>query len=241
MPGTISIVRGFDCRNRDNHRFNPCRSIVAMQKSRLWSALLSGQANELESCLIEGADANEEMRGSLPLNAACDRQNVRIVDLLLKYGANPNARDDLGKSAMCCAVSMGNEELLRRLVEANGDPFATFECGNLIAVAVLWAGAEKMILHLVELGVDINAFNEDGFTALMLAIVNSDLSTVQALLDAGADVDLPDRCEGWTPLMHAFAHSKDAAAKLLMEAGARLDLKDKFGRTAEDIRGMGSV
>jgi ankyrin repeat protein len=42
---------------------------------------------------------------------------------------------------------------------------------------------------LLEQGVDVNARRDDGLTALMVAAGNGRHSIVEALLEAGADVD----------------------------------------------------
>ncbi|KIO01817.1 hypothetical protein M404DRAFT_1002774 [Pisolithus tinctorius Marx 270] len=43
------------------------------------------------------------------------------VDLLLKHGANPNLKDDVGLSPLHWAVVRGNRAILRRLVEIGAD------------------------------------------------------------------------------------------------------------------------
>jgi len=59
-------------------------------------------------------------------------------------------------------------------------------------------------------------------TALIAAVINSDLDMVQTLLDAGADkaINATDG-EGWTVLHYACAEGRDASvARLLIEQGA---------------------
>ncbi|KIO00062.1 hypothetical protein M404DRAFT_1004177 [Pisolithus tinctorius Marx 270] len=43
------------------------------------------------------------------------------VDLLLKHGANPDLKDDVGLSPLHWAVVRGNRAILRRLVEIGAD------------------------------------------------------------------------------------------------------------------------
>jgi ankyrin repeat protein len=69
-----------------------------------------------------------------------------------------------------------------------------------------------------------------GRTELHYAACNGDLAKTQALLAAGAQVDLPDD-NGWTPLHFAAqAHSVEVSEALLA-AGASVDPRDSHGNT----------
>ncbi len=69
------------------------------------------------------------------------------------------------------------------------------------------------------------------FSKFETAIRNTDLSTIQALIEAGADVNASD--DGMTPLMFASAaynYSPDIINSLVA-AGADVNAKDKDGNT----------
>jgi ankyrin repeat protein len=68
---------------------------------------------------------------------------------------------------------------------------------------------------------------------LQNAAQNGDVKGVQALVKAGADVNVADG-EGTTPLMSAAAAGRGAVVAVLADAGADLDLRDRLGRTALD-------
>ncbi len=60
-------------------------------------------------------------------------------------------------------------------------------CGNTpLKVSVVWGDVAATNL-LIKAGADVNAKNEDGFTALHHAAVRNSEQLVQLLLDAGAD------------------------------------------------------
>lgn len=105
--------------------------------------------------------------------------------------------------------------------------------------------------------VDLNASDEEGTPALIYAscfvswlcphirpnawegFTNRTMqqgheSTVQVLLDAGADVDKQDRNQ-WSALMWAMTNRHKGIAKLLLDNGASPEKKTSTGRTAFDF------
>jgi ankyrin repeat protein len=69
-----------------------------------------------------------------------------------------------------------------------------------------------------------------GRTELHYAACEGDVAKAQALLAAGAQVNLPDD-NGWTPLHFAAQAHSVAAADALLAAGASVDLRDSHGNT----------
>jgi ankyrin repeat protein len=80
-------------------------------------------------------------------------------------------------------------------------------------------------------GVDVNAKDKDGKTALMIAADLGPIDTVRALLEKGADANASDN-EGWTPLFWAAFSGHSDAALTLLEKGADVNAKGKGGWTA---------
>ena len=90
---------------------------------------------------------------------------------------------------------------------------------------------------LIERGADVNAKNEDGNTALLLAcgygIHRDEARTemVELLIEKGADIEAKDR-NGRTPLMIACQQGYTNVAKLLIEKGADIEARKGNGETA---------
>src|SRR5262249_48000808 len=61
---------------------------------------------------------------------------------------------------------------------------------------------------------------EEGYTALIAASESGDLESVQALLEAGADLHARSKC-GITPLRAAASAHKPEVVQVLLDAGAR--------------------
>src|SRR5215475_15837343 len=83
---------------------------------------------------------------------------------------------------------------------------------------------------LLETGVDVNAAQVDGTTALHWAAYNEDAATVALLLRARANVNAVNRY-GVPPLALACTNGNAAIVKLLLEAGADANATMKGGET----------
>lgn len=81
------------------------------------------------------------------------------------------------------------------------------------------------IAQLLQQGANANSVDMKGRPAIYWAIASGDKVSIEALIKAGADVNLPDFEGRWTPLMHAvYQASRDAKhapiVGLLIEKGA---------------------
>jgi ankyrin repeat protein len=72
---------------------------------------------------------------------------------------------------------------------------------------------------LLEAGADPNGRTQDTPAALLVASAEGQAAVVQALLDAGADVNMP--AGRWTALELASARGHDVVRQILLERGAR--------------------
>jgi len=204
----------------------------------LWSAVGWGSLDEVRALLDSGIDPNQKTKGLLPLVVAVRRHKPAVVDLLLLHGADPNLRDRADQNAVHCAVTVQDVDILHKLVAAGGDVFARFAPGNLIAVAVLWAGGESIIPTLVQFGVNVNEFNEDGMTPLMLAAANGAADAIPVLVSQGAALEIRDLVDGWTAYLHAVRYGTAAVEGLLLSLGANAAVVDKYGRNEDVVRDL---
>lgn len=63
---------------------------------------------------------NESDRGkATPLHRAVERGNIAIANILLVWGADPNAKDDLGFTPLHYAVALKNIEMTELLLKNN--------------------------------------------------------------------------------------------------------------------------
>jgi ankyrin repeat protein len=77
-------------------------------------------------------------------------------------------------------------------------------------------------------GVDVNALNQVGESALMMAALKGDLAGAQLLLEHGAKINHP----GWSPLHYAASGPEPELVQLLLDRGAEIDAASPNGSTA---------
>jgi uncharacterized protein len=154
--------------------------------------------------------------------------------------ATIDTRDPLAV-AVVEAIHSGDVETLKRLLRENpglatarlGDDDPEGMSRTLLHVATDWPGhfpnGAAAVAALVEAGADVNARfrgpHEE--TPLHWAASSDDVEVLDALLDAGADIEAPGAViAGGTPLRDAVAFGQWKAARRLVERGARTPLWD---------------
>lgn len=95
------------------------------------------------------------------------------------------------------------------------------------------AGDIEVLASLVARGVEVDARDERGSTALILAAYHGQADAVQALLAAGASPNLGDSARGNTPLMGAlFKGESESARRLLADPRTDVNARNAAGQTA---------
>lgn len=87
------------------------------------------------------------------------------------------------------------------------------------------------VKHHLNRGVDINARNPDGESALHVACAQMSHDVVVHLIDAGAAVNIQDNVEV-TPLMRAASRGFEVAVQALLDAGAEVNAVNHRGLNA---------
>lgn len=172
------------------------------------SALLSAQAPSV----IEAA-----RRG--------DREAVRA---LLKDGADVNAAEGDGTTALHWAARAGDAELVQMLMYAGANAKASTRLGAYTPLMMAaQAGHSAAVAALIAGGAEVAATSTTGTTPLMFAAQSGDTRTVTMLVEAGADVNAREKAMEQTPLMFAAAYNRVDVVKTLLARGADITATSK--------------
>jgi ankyrin repeat protein len=108
-----------------------------------------------------GADVNLSNRlGDPPLLDCVVLRNEPLVELLLRYGANPNVASDTLGPVLHAAAASGHAGVVRRLLCAGADPRARSEWGDTVFDAARHAHPDDrpaVLAVLAELGITPHA------------------------------------------------------------------------------------
>jgi ankyrin repeat protein len=187
-------------------------------------------------CLL--APAYGEGRGDNLLQAI-ERGDVDGVRKLLKQGADINAKDPSGATALMYASVYSTAECMRLLLDKGADPNGQSDTG---ATALMWgiADARKANL-LIEKGANVNARSKAGMTPLLLAAQKyGAVETVKLLLSKGADAKAVDGA-GASAVVHAAAGGDIDVVKALLAGGADSQSRRKVPDMALLDRGNAAV
>ncbi|MGE3888572.1 MAG: ankyrin repeat domain-containing protein, partial [Vicinamibacterales bacterium] len=140
---------------------------------------------------------------------------------LLKEGADVNAAQGDGTTALHWAAMKGDAEMVQMLVTAGGTLRATTRLGSYNPLYLAARGGHSAaVATLIAAGADVNAGSATGATPLMLAAAAGDTRTVTMLLEGGAAIDAKDTAKGETALMYAAAYNRAEVVRLLLQRGA---------------------
>lgn len=183
---------------------------IAMTKIRFWAVSL------VLFLLFSSAMAGQS---GAPLADAAEKKDRAKLSGLLKQGADVNASQADGMTALHWAVYHDDHETATLLIRAG----ANVKAANHYAVTPLSLactnGNAEMVELLLKAGADPNTTLHGGETALMTAARTGRTGPVKALLARGADVNAKER-KGQTALMWAAADGHADVVKLLLAAGA---------------------
>lgn len=209
----------------------------------------TGTVEALAEAVKAGADVNAPAQGLTPLmRAALDPSTAAAkAEILLKAGADPNARTDTGqRSVLHLAVFGGSLDLIKMLLAAGADLEALDDYGRTPLVQAcmsspLWPEGrqEELVRLLLDSGAEVNPPPTgipglDPELPLVWAAFDCGPEVVKMLLAAGCPVNGAGP-NGLTPLMTAAqGNFNPDTVTALLEAGADVTLRTTGDLTALD-------
>lgn len=166
-----------------------------------------------------------------PVADAAERDDAPRVRRLLEGGADVNAPQGDGMTALHWAAYNGNADIAVLVLEAGADPMAVTRIGAYTPLHLAaQAGSEAVVTALLAAGADPNARTVDvgGATPLHLAARAGDPGTVLALLQGGAEIDAREESWGQTPLIFAASANRLEAVRVLLTHGADYSITSRF-------------
>ena len=158
-----------------------------------------------------------------------EAENAAETKRLLRQGTRANCIHE-GPSSLDTAVSLGNETIVRYLLEAGADPLALKKGGSSPLQYTVGTGNEAVARLLLEAGADINVTDREGSTVLHRAAFIGHDELVQMFLKFGAD-QLAKNSYGRTALYEAIRNNQVTTACMLLDSGSDMSVKDDRGWT----------
>ena len=160
-----------------------------------------------------------------PLADAAKNNDLDRVRTLMTEGADVNAAQGDGMTALHWAAFHDNDEVADLLLAADADVSVQTRVG---ALTPLWFAATNgnadMVDWLLTTEADANVVTATGATALMAAAMTGSVETIDVLVERGAFVNSRETTNGQTALMFAAWENRPEAIAALVRHGAHVGL-----------------
>ena len=192
-------------------RFSPNPAASAFRRTVLAVVIVAVSAH---------SPAEAGRRGDSVVDAA-KAKDAAAVKALLKNGADVNAAQGDGMTALHWAASNGDAALTQMLLSAGANVRATTRLGGITPLLLASQnGHAAVVAALIAAGADSKSATSTGATALMLAARSGSTETVTRLIETGADINAKEKGFGQTALMVAAGLDRADVVTLLMQRGA---------------------
>lgn len=183
--------------------------------------------DDIKYLIEKGANVNaiDSSGYSVIMNIESHNFSLEIFEYLISKGADVKYKSKKGVTVLMAFIN--KKKFLRDRV--NIVPSYNLKCVLIPEEKYLYEATLSATKLLIDKGLDINAKDFEGKTALMYADNENSIEKVEALYELGANLNAQDNL-GKSVLMHLI---KDIEiVKYLINAGADILAKDKENRTA---------
>ncbi|KAE8441914.1 hypothetical protein EG329_004172 [Mollisiaceae sp. DMI_Dod_QoI] len=174
-----------------------------------------GRHEEAAKLIRSGASCTISWQDNrVALHFAAQQGALEFVRLLLDHKSPVNLQDTNGSTALAYALQGGHLDVVRLLLDHSANIFQCASTPPLILAAE--GGNVDCVLLLLEKGLDVNATDHEGNSALhrLCNAEKENVAMVKGLLDHGAQPNLED-AEEMTPKMLAEAKEHTGILRIL--------------------------
>lgn len=205
--------------------------VVPSKSRRLREASKNGEIEKVLQLIKDGASIEKLGESGKPINIAAKHGHLNVVKALIDSNA------DIDSSlAMHTAAGNGNLEIVKALIAAGGN---VNKADGMQYTPIFQAviGEHYDVMHaLIEAESDLRIKSFGGQSVLYYAVAKGQQTAVDALIEAGADVNEKHEIKWYekpiTPLYKASLDGHASTVKSLLNAGAQIDSEDSDGYTA---------
>jgi len=152
-------------------------------------------------------------------------QNDKLLEIMLRYGMNPNIQNNALYTLLILACKKGQENAALTLLDYNCDP----NCQNKYKETALLLACKKGLLNVVkkllELKVDVNLCNYKKESPLIMACWKKQKAIVELLLQQNVDINHCNSLKESSLFVACYQDSIEIA-KLLLEHNADINSKN---------------
>jgi len=191
----------------------------------LFFAIQMNRPSVVDLLLAKHADPNAPAMGgsvadqnnATPLELAVQLNNLLMVSILVRSGAQVNGKGTTGRTALHCAVQEVHLDAMRFLLERGADVNVRDAEGASPLDDAVWRGSVDTTALLLAHGARLNDANtQTGATPINEAAFRGNTKVIQYLLQFHPDLSIPDK-RGYRPLDNAIRMGKDSSAVVLLD------------------------
>lgn len=217
-------VGGFRLCASDEDELTPIHLAARVGSYRVLDFMMSKAIEHGYSPEIVLSFLDEE--NSTPLHAAVDGGHLEVVEVLLKYKAQPDVLKGKQLPPFLLASTQGKLKMMQLMVQYSGKDIV--HCRDQYGQTALHRCAQAInsaqtISFLVENGAVVDSVDDQGKTPLMSTIIAGSLAGMKVLLAKGASILIKDKV-GFNPLHHAVKQKRRLIISCLLELQQARDL-----------------
>ncbi len=153
---------------------------------QLFEVVSYNEPAEVSRLITEGANPNHVVAGTPIITIATVNGSLDAIKALLAGGADPNLRNDAGKTPLMFAAEVGEINVVKALLKNKADPNIKQDNSGDTVLHKALASLQplEMITALLDGGADPNLANDSGLTPVAAAELHTAAPEVIELLTA---------------------------------------------------------